>query len=164
MAGFHARDHGFDSWGSRLFAFMKYVQTQVNLYIWCMYLIHTLPEHVLRQHVHRTTLQIHLFLYIPSVYRDYWVEIWIYMYVQCLSSIYTWYIIVCTWYIPCLNIVYHWLVSWKHLKCNFHCKLACNHWKLACNSFMIAKYSAYRQESAILYIHDLSLSVVAKNG
>ena len=61
-------------------------------------------------------------------------------------------------------MVYYCLVSWKHLKCNFHCELACNHWELACNPFMIAIYSAYVQESANLYIHCLEQSVIIKNG
>jgi hypothetical protein len=59
----------------------------------------------------------------------------------------------CALIIQCL---YHWGI--------FHCELACNHWELACNPFMIAIYSAYVQESANLYIHGLSASVVAKNG
>ena len=68
----------------------------------------------------------------------------------------------------CLYMVYtmseHCISLIGQLETFIHCELACNHWELACNPFMIAIYSAYRQESANLYIHCLEQSVMVKNG
>ena len=109
-----------------------------------MYPAHTLHEHVSRQHVHRTTLKIHLF----CIYLEYTKMNELRFEYLCLYYVCTWCIHVCTWYVIVCSVQYLKNVISFPAPGNFHCELACN-------PFMIGLDSAYRQESANWYIHCL---------